>query len=449
MSRRLICLGIGFIFTVTAGFAETRKITVDDAVKMAIQSNLSLESSRISLDTKRRKNTYRWNEFIPSVGVTGSLIRDNDTSTISGVGPAGPYSITAPQWHVAGNLSAQITIVTALFEGLRNYRLDYEAGLLSYEKAKTQTERDVRKQYHTILFLEDNLRVQREEYAAAERQETQAGASYRAGLAPELQFLQARVAKENLKPSLFTAENNVRNAKAGFAFALGLPYNDDFTLEPFPEEFTPVTLEASGLIADAARNKPDILELKQNILALESGRRARLLQATTPYLNISWNMQRAFTGDPFKDSWSDDTLWNKAGGLTLTLGMSFNGFFPFLKDLQGVKDMDNQIASLNINLAQLVQGTEIEVYNKCLELEQIQTGIEAMRQNVDLAGRSYQSTETAYRNGLQTLLEVQNAAKELQKARLGMFQQNVNYLNGLIDLEYSLGVPYGSLSKRK
>ena len=456
MRKRLLFMGIGSVFAVAGLFAEVRKIPVDEAVKMAIESNLSLESARISLDTKKRKNDLKWNQFIPTLSATGSLVRDNEATTASGVAPVPlgggvygvvPYSVDVPQWHVAGNFSASLTIVTALFEGLKNYRLDYEAGVLSYEKAKAQMERDLRKLYHNILLAEENLRLQREKYAAAERQETQAQANYRAGLAPELQYLQAQVAKENLKPQIDEAENNVRLVKANFAFTIGLPYDTEIELVPLDGEFTPVSLEISRLISDASRNKPDILELRQTLLVAQSGRKAQALQAWTPYLNLGWNIQRAFTGDPWKDSWGDSGLWSKSGSFTITLGMTFNGLVPWFKEGQALKATANQIAGLNVNLAQLIRGTEIEVYNTCLTLAKTEVSVEAMRRNVDLAQRSYQSTETAYRNGLQTLLEVQNAANQLQEARLGVMSQRVSYLNGLIDLEYALGVPFGTLSR--
>jgi outer membrane protein TolC len=427
---------------------------VDEAVKMAIESNLSLESARISLDTKKRKNDLKWNQFIPTIGVTGSLVRDNEAGMYTGLMPDANSpigftmgSVEQPQWHVAGNLSASITIVTALFEGLKNYQLDYEAGVLSYGKAKAQMERDLRKLYHNILLAEENLRLQQEKYTAAERQETQAQANYRAGLAPELQYLQAQVAKENMKPQIDEAENSVRLAKANFAFVIGLPYDAEIELVPLEDGFSPVSLEVTQLIADASRNKPDILELRQTLLVAQSGRKAQALQAQTPYLDLRWNTQGAFTGNPWKDSWGDNDLWQKSGSLTVTLGMNFNGLVPWFKESQAVKDMDNQIAGLSVNLAQLVRGTEIEVYNTCLTLERTKGNVEAMRRNVDLAERSYRSTETAYRNGLQTLLEVQSAANQLQEARLGVMSQTVTYINGLIDLEYALGVPFGSLSK--
>ena len=67
---------------------------------------------------------------------------------------------------------------------------------------------------------------------------------------------------------------------------------------------------------------------------------------------------------------------------------------------------------------------------------------------VNLAARTLQLSETAYRNGLKTYLEVQNDELALRQARLGILQQNYNYLMGLLDLEYAIGVPFGTLSGR-
>jgi outer membrane protein TolC len=108
--------------------------------------------------------------------------------------------------------------------------------------------------------------------------------------------------------------------------------------------------------------------------------------------------------------------------------------------------MDDNIRGLNINLAQLIRGTELEIYSTLLSLEKIRTTTEAQGYTVNLAERSYRLTEEAYRAGLTELLEMQNAELELRKARLGVLEQNFSYIQGLIDLEYSIGVPFGTLS---
>jgi outer membrane protein TolC len=64
---------------------------------------------------------------------------------------------------------------------------------------------------------------------------------------------------------------------------------------------------------------------------------------------------------------------------------------------------------------------------------------------VNLAEQSYRLTEESYRAGLSDFLQVQSAELELRKARAGMTEQRFNYLTSLIDLEYSIGVPFGTL----
>jgi outer membrane protein TolC len=273
-----------------------------------------------------------------------------------------------------------------------------------------------------------------------------AGANYRAGLVPELSLLQAQVSMENMKPTIDQAENGLKLAMAQFAMHLGLDYDTQFELIPVEGGLDFVSPDAADLIRQASVNKPDIQELRQNILVLESARKAVKQRAYTPTLSLGWNLNSAFTRDPWKDSWFGDDLWTQSGSLTIALAFQLHSLLPWSTDVQGIKDMDDNIRSLNIGLAQAVRGTELEVYNTLLSLEKIRTTAEAQEYTVDLAERSYRLTEEAYRAGLTELLEMQNAELELRKARIGALEQDFNYIQGLIDLEYSIGVPFGTLS---
>jgi outer membrane protein TolC len=178
---------------------------------------------------------------------------------------------------------------------------------------------------------------------------------------------------------------------------------------------------------------------------LQSARKARF-NSLLPFLNLSWGSTSAFIGDPWKDRWNNSSLWQKSGSLTISLGLRLHSLLPFGEDYQGIKNMDDQIRGANIGLAQMIQGTEIEIYNTVLSLEKTRITSQAQTQTVNLAERAYRLTEQAYRAGLQDLLQVQNAELELKQARVSVLEQHFNYLNGLIDLEYSIGVPFGTLS---
>jgi outer membrane protein TolC len=453
---------------------ETRQLSVEEAVKLAVENNLSLESARVTVGTKKRAADTAWNVFIPTVSIAGSLVRDNvaakqtvtvpaglDTVTIPPLDPESPVEgwpagiypvMPAPsrtmvyevsQVHLAGQIQAQLAINFAMFEAMNRLKHDYQGGLIALEKAKAQLERDVRKSYYQMLLLEEQIAMLKESFASAERQVAQAEANYRSGRAPELTLLQARVSMENQKPNIDQAENGRKLAMASFAMNLGLPYDTVFALTPMADDQAFAPLDVQEMITRAAGGKPDILELKQTILTLESARKATMYRNYTPNLVLGWNSVSTII-DPGED-WKDPNL-NKSGSFTLSLSFGLNGLLPIGAEANGLKDLDDNIRSLNIGLAQAVRGTEIEVYNTILTLRQAQATIEAQAQTVNLAERSFRMTEEAYRAGLQDLLEVQNAELQLRQARVAVLQQQYNYFSGLIDLEYSIGVPFGTLS---
>jgi outer membrane protein TolC len=108
--------------------------------------------------------------------------------------------------------------------------------------------------------------------------------------------------------------------------------------------------------------------------------------------------------------------------------------------------MEASLEIQRIRLAQTIRETELEIYTKLASLENILATLEAQKTAVGLAELSYRLTEEAYRAGLQEFQAVQGAALALDQARLQLLTQQFNYLNDLIDLEYSIGVPFGTLS---
>jgi len=306
----------------------------------------------------------------------------------------------------------------------------------------------VRKMYHSMLLLQENIALLRLSAENVDRQVQMAQANYNAGLAPELTLLQARVARENMRPAMDQAENGLKLSMAQFAMYLGLDYNTPFELVPLTENINIIPLDVAEMISRAANGKPDIQELRHTILMLQSARRMQVL-SLTPSLSFSWNLNSAFIRDPWKDPWFDSSdNWMKSGSFSITMALRLHSLIPFSTDFQGIRNLDDQIRTANIGLAQMINGTEIEIYNTVLALERARVSAEVQAQTVALAEQAYRLTEQAYRAGLQDYYQVQNAEQSLRQARVQMLEQQFNYINGLIDLEYSIGVPFGTLSNR-
>jgi outer membrane protein TolC len=300
-----------------------------------------------------------------------------------------------------------------------------------------------------MLLLQEQINLLHESYTMVQRQVAMAQANYDSGLAPQLTLLQAQVSLATLQPQIDTAENGYKMSMANFAYTLGLPVDTEFELAALTDPVTYITLDTVDLISKTASGNPDIQETRAKILYANSGRKAQAMQLYTPYIDLRWNPSATFIKNPWKDDWGNGDYWTKSGSFSLTLGMSLNNLLPFTKEGQGLKDVDNQIKAANIGLTQLIRGTEMQVYNTIFTLDKTRTTADAQSATVRLAEQSYRLTEQAYQAGLQDYLQVQSAEQSLHQARVQMLEQQFNYRNGLIDLEYFIGVPFGALSSGK
>ncbi|MDR2073609.1 MAG: TolC family protein [Spirochaetaceae bacterium] len=430
------------------------QITPDTAVELAIAHNLSLQQAQINNEAKRRAAQTPWNVVIPTVEIGATLGRLNEapqSQTLPLPPPFGPIEIGGggSQWRLSASFQATLNLNIGTFIGMKQTVEEYQAGLITVEKAKLQLERDVRKACYSMLLAKEQIVLLRESYSNADRRAAMAQANYRAGLIPEVSLLQAQVARENMRPQIDEAENNYKMAMASFALYLGLPYDTQFEITGISETVEFITLNAADLIARAAANKPDIEELRRKLSALKAQKKASFFNLYTPTLSLGFTMDPSFGGDPWKDSWTNSSLWSQQSGMfRVTLGWRLNGLLPFTVEHQGYQALNDAVKTMEAGIAQAIQGTEVEVYNSILQLEKTRTTAEAQRLTLELAERTLRLSETAYRNGLKEFLDVQNDELALRQARLGTLQQNYNYRMGLLDLEYAIGLPFGALSGR-
>jgi outer membrane protein TolC len=418
-------------------------ITPDKAVEMAIENNLGLQQTILTNEAKRRAAQTPWNVFIPTVDVGGTLGRLNVEP--QAYPPPFDFLGGGSQWRLSASLQLGLNLNIGTFMGIKQTIEEYEAGKITIEKAKLQLERDVRKAYYNLLLAQEHINLLRGSFENAERQVAMAQANYRGGLIPEVNLLQVQVARANMRPQIDEAENGYRMAMASFAIFLGLPYDAEFILEPLPGNAEFISLKAQDLISRAAANRPDIEELRRNLSALRAQRTALFYNLYTPTLSLGFTMDPAFQSDPMQENWFSGEWKQQQGMFRITLGWRLNGLLPFTKEHQGYQAMNDAVKAMELGLNQAVQGTQMEVYNIIMQLEKTRTTAEAQRMTVELAERTHRLSQTAYQNGLKQFIEVQNDELALRQARLGALQQNYTYLMGLLDLEYAIGVPFGTL----
>ncbi len=418
-------------------FAEAGAVTVltvEDAVAYALDNSRTLQSAVIDLEIKTRAKNNAWNVFIPSVQATGTMSRSNEVMY-------NPMPTEKDHWTAVGGVSANLNLSLALIDGIRATKANYEAGLLTWDQTVKETELNVRKMFYALLLQQESLLLQTKSLANAQQRVKQAEVNYRNGIIPELSLLQTQVSFENQKPVVLKQAQSLQQQLDMFAFLIGLPSDSIIQLEGKIEPTFVEELKAEDLIAKHMQYRLDLGALEKNIELLNISKSASEKQIYTPALALSYSFQPVVTD--IKENWFDNDNWNDNGSFSVTLAWNLTNMLPFSSARQKVTDTKAQITQLELTLGTLQLNAEMEIRKLVDSLNQSKSAIEASRQSITLAQKSYDLTVIAYQNGTTELLDLRDAENQLNQAKLGLASEQYNYLSGLLDLEYSLNTKLG------
>jgi outer membrane protein TolC len=420
-------------------FAQTR-LSVDQAVELALSRNLGLERGRIDTGTLRRTRDYRGNVLVPGLEAQAALNRANTAPSAMEGGPS-PYT-------AAASLSFGISLSPATFTGMKQAVADYERGLISFENAKVLLELNVRKVFYALLLLEENIKLTRQNILTAEKRRIQAEENYRSGLVPELDALSARVSLENLRPSLDEKLIAYEEQLDLFKMYLGIEPQETVYAEGSIEPKIPPALNPGDLKPSALASRLDIQELKAIRDVSLLNRDAAKQRAFLPSLSLGWTYSPALQ-DPFSQGrWRYSGNFADSGMLSVSLSLALDNLFPGSAARLSLAAMEDDIKKQETQILELTRQASLEIETLCRKIDKSRKTIEALRLNETLAERTYLLTEEAYRQGSKELLTLENAANELQNARLQIAQEKYTCVTLILDLEYALGLRFGTLEEK-
>ena len=404
------------------------RLTIEQAVDYARENSKTLQSSAIDLEIKKRASSYSWNQFMPSVQVTGTMSRKNEVTPMSisipGITmPPQPDPTEADHWTAVGGVSVSWNFSAAMIESIRLAKRDYEAGLISWDQTLRQTELQIEKLFYGLLLQEESLKIQQDSLENARLRMEQARINYLNGLIPELSYIQAQVS-QLLKQQLDM-----------FGFLIGLPAGTKIELEGAIEP-PRIELVAQDLVDISMENNPDILLLNKNLEILKLTYSMQNLQTYIPSLSLSWGFQPVVSD--IQENWIDN--YTDGGSFSATLVWNLTNMLPFSANQQKAKDTKDNIRKMELSLETLKENTALNIRTQIDNLNQAWANIEAASGNITLAQKSYDMNVTSYQNGTRELLDVKDAESQLNQAKLGLINSKYEYLTGLLDLEYSLNI---------
>ena len=399
-----------------------RKLTVDDAVILAADNNISLQRQRISLNTLEKKKDTSWNGISPSLSASGTMsIPFESDSKLS-------YSVSA---------SASLNFTPSLFTAIKTAKLNYENGVTSYENAVRTVELNVRKVFCNLLYTKENIQLQERKLETAKSLYESNLAKYNRGQLSELDLLNSQYNYESTIPTLQSLQINYDNSIAIFKQTLGLNQSEEIELVGNIEDFLNIgKIEINKNIEEV----PAVKTILANMELAKTQLLATRFSAWGPSLSVSYSYGKS-------GNFESSDLRTTGNALSLSLRIPLDGFLPWSNGSLSIANQKANLQDLELQLKEKKESTELEIQNSIKKIEQAQAQLNVLENNVQLAQKRYNMTLTAYNHGSKDLLTLQNASDALMTARINLSSQKITIFSAILDLENILGVPFGTLGK--
>jgi outer membrane protein TolC len=401
--------------------AQPVALTLDDAMQRGLRTNLGVILSGAQTAAARGERLSQLQALLPSVEAN---IKEADMQVdlpAEGLRIPGFPKIIGPFGFT--DLRANLTWSLVDVASLRNYlaaRHNFAAAQLSAQDAREMVVLVVGNAY--LLALADETRVASVEAQAATAKISldQAVDSHKAGTAPLLDELRARVDSQSLDQQLIVAQNALEKDKLALARTIGLPLAQSFTLADKAPYAAFDEIDVDAAIRQAHANRKDLAAMVEQAKAAEERRKA----ATADRLPTL-----KFEGD-YGDIGVNVASSHGTGDATGTLSAPLFKEFALRGEAQQAQaQLDTAQAKLSDKNAQV----DADVRDALLDIASAQKQVEVARSSVELANEALSEAQQRYANGISDNLAVSQAQQSVAQANdqyvTSLYRHNVAKLS--------------------
>lgn len=444
-----------FALTAVATMAQTAespavlKLSLDEAIDLALSENPTVKVADLEIERYDYVRKETLGNLYPSLSVSGTYTRAIIKSEISKGLSFGADNTIAASADIALPL-----IVPSVWRTARLNQIEMQNAVESARASRIDLVNSVKKGYYNILLAQQSLAVLKASEANVQQTVDDTRLQYEHGLASEYDLITAEVQLSNLQPSIIQTTNSIDVAKRLLKMYMSLPDNVDIELEGSLDDFRDAVLSGNdGLSTDISQNsalrqldiQADMLE--QQLKVAQTSRMPTL--SAFGSVSISGNdMERlnfgAMTGGSdgstsmpgTTESVKNSFYWQHpiSAGIQLSIPI-FSGF----RNTNKLKQIRNNMAQLDLQRIYLQQSTEVEVRSSINDLLTARETMFANEKTVQQAQKAYDISNTRYKAGAGTILELNTSELALTQARLNYSQAIYDYLSAKADYDRIVG----------
>ena len=398
-----MCLTAAGVF----GAAAQMRLTLGEALDLALSENPTVKVAEMEVQRFDYVKRQTWGSWIPQISVGGtytrSIVKQSMTKGLS--------------FGADNTLAAQGDATWTLF--------------------------------YNILLAEQSLEVLRESQATVQRTVDDTRLQYDNGLASEYDLLTAQVQLSNLKPSILQTENSIRLAKLMLKMYLSIPENVEIEVVGELDAMRDAVLAGTDGLTTDVQDNSDLrtLELQEDLLKRQlKVANAGRMPTVTAFFTATYtgndidmtklNFGGAEGGQP-GDVLDGSKFWWQhpmSAGLQVSIPI-----FSGLTKMNRSREIKNQISQIGLQRDYARQQIDVEVRAALNDLLTARETMYAQELTVAQARKAYSISDTRYRAGAGTILELNSAQLAQTQAELNFSQAIFDYLTAKAEYDRIVG----------
>jgi len=415
---------------------ETVTLTLDEAVRRALDNSINLRKSALDLSQAGYSANRLWSEIFPSFSLSAGLGFLPSTPVFTD--PGFRYNTDALSYTLSFGFS--LSLNPSFYSSMRRIELAYRSQLLSHENASKQLEIHVIKNFMNLITMKANISLMEENLTLATLKMESDRIAWANGLINELTWLNSQLSVKTALYNLNNAEGVYQNALGDFLALLGMEPVTDLILDG-TVDIVPLRLDPEQLIREHLPKRPDIVNQRQTIERLELGRNVITHSSRSPTLNLSTQWRANPT--PGAGGISAPLTDNLSGSVTLNIPI--DSWIPGTRQNQAVRAASTELEKARLDLQNTETQAKTQIRSLITRLDNTWGSLEVSRMRVDVAQRTVEVTEVGFRNGTVEFKELEDRRKDLSEARQRLLQGELTYQSLLLDLAAALNMDWRSL----
>ncbi|MGB9081571.1 MAG: TolC family protein [Desulfuromonadaceae bacterium] len=424
---RLLITGTILLFSVAAAGAETLKLSLRDAMGMALENNSQIKASRFTSQGARQGVESVNSRYLPAVSLEEALVASNSpTNTFMMKLDQGRFTNNDFQISTLNNPSASHDFKTVLSvqQPLFVPSLSPLKEMAVKDAQKSELELEASRQgiafqvFYTYLEVQKgNAQLGAAVKAVADARENMRLAAVRtsAGTGLRSDELRSRTHLSMVEQQHISANNNLTLARMKLALLIGLPEEREYEVSDSLEGVA-VPVMSDQVLKEALENR---VELKQSHADLEKSDAALRLARSEylPTVGAFASYQLNAKDAPFT---SDNDAWSAGVSLKWQL---FDGFRT---NSERNRAVSGQSAAREM-LESATKDVRYQLRESYVRRHEMGKRLEVARHSVLDAEETVRLLTKRFENSLATMVELLDAQTALNQARANLVEAEAGY----------------------